>query len=241
VQAGESAPPINTSPPPTTVPDYPAGNDNADVLRRIEHNQSTSGDALTTIYNGLQVGVTEIADLGVRLRASTVLPNGSLSFAMSGEGEYFLPPIPAGIGTFIQDIYGIQVNLTTIPATVARRGVNFQRLYGVGSVEWNVNQSSGNPHVIAQRDALHYERQFVLAPQHAQTWSVRWRLQPGVQAIGYQVLRGAEVAMYHTYPPDYGAYNQFDGWSAPPGWSDHPFYPKSSSSLARTRWSGWSP
>lgn len=217
--------PVTPHPPSGSQP-YPTDPNSQPQLTRIENNQQTSGDGLTTIYNGLQLGVTDLRDLSFRLRASSVLPYGATMFTMMDEGQHVLWPDGAGGTAVVQDVYGIQVNLTAIPPTVKRRGEVYQRLYGVGSIEWNCQPIEFDPHVIVRRDSLHYEQQFIVAPQGVENMTVRWRLQPGVQAVGYQVFRNPQRPVYRPNDPDPAAYQTFSNWTPPPNWSDAPFYPR---------------
>jgi hypothetical protein len=152
---------------------------------------------------------------------------------MSGEGVVALPPTGFGESTVTQDTLGVIVQLTAIPPTVKRRGTLYQRLYGVGSLEWSAESSPGAPHTIAQRNALHYEREFVVAPQLAQVWNVRWRLQPGVRGDVYWVERSSDSALYQGLQPYNNAYYRYEGWPPPPGFTDPPFYPKAAASDTR--------
>lgn len=217
--------PIVPTPPSGAAP-YPTDPEAQPQLTRIEHNQATSSDGLTTIYNGMQLGITEMRDLAFRSRSSFVGRAGMPSWTMSGEGQQTLHGYDQVGGGGTQDVYAILVDLTAIPPTVKRRGAVYQRLYGVGSIEWNVEVQSGSPHIIAHRDSIHYEHQLIHAPQHAMTWTVRWRLQPGVEAIAYQLERSPDSAIYAPLGPYPGAYQRFDTWNAPDGWTDSPFYPK---------------
>lgn len=227
--ADTSLPPPAASPvtppgphdPTTTLPDH------GDQLRRIEQHQLTSDDALRQLYNGMQLGVTEMRDNAFRQRSSAILTSGSPSWQIVGEGQHQLDEYTQFGGGATQDVFGIVVHLDQIPPTVARRGTTYQRLYGVGSIEWNAEVQLSSPHTIAQRDALHYERQFIQAPQHAQVWTVRWRLQPGVVGTAYQIFRNPDSAIYAPYAPYDGAYQRFDNWNAPPNWVDEPIYPTS--------------
>lgn len=218
---------------PTGVADHPTAPDLQPQLTRIENNQTTQVDGLTTLYHGLQLGFTDTRDMAFRTRSSFISSTTSGSWTMSGEGQQTLGGFTQVDGSQTQDVFGINVSLTAIPSSVKRRGTTYQRLYGVGSIEWNAQVQSSYPHTIVQRDSIHYEHQFILAPQYAQVWTVRWRLQPGVQATGVQVLRAPDTAIYAPTAAYAGAYEAFENWQAPPNWSDSPFYPQSAAAARR--------
>lgn len=224
----EVPPPIIVPTPPAGAPIYPTDPEAQPQLDRIEKTGAFSPDGLTTIYNGLQMGMTDVRDMAYRSRPSFITIPGTVPFTMQGEGQTDLYPYQQGEFDASQDVFGIAVYLTAIPSTVARRGVVNQRLYGVGSVEWNVEVQPSYPNTIAQRDSIHYERQFIVAPQHSQVWSVRWRLQPGVVAEGRQLFRAPDTAIYAPLGAYHSAYQEFSTWSPPPNWSDRPFYPLTS-------------
>lgn len=221
-----------TKPPPPVVVTTPPGADtspgqpgNADQLTRIENQQHTSSSALLTLYNGLQMGLTDVRDMAYRYRPSMLIYDQVDHWTMSGEGSYSLTPFKGNVNNISYDALGIVVHLTSIPPTVARRGTTNQRLYGVGSIEWNCESTVGQPNVIAQRDSLHYVKQFIRAPSSVYGYDVLWRLMPGVTAEAWQIRRNPDVGIYVPLQPVFDAYQEFSQWTPPQNWSDPPFYP----------------
>jgi hypothetical protein len=220
-------PPAPVTPaPPGGSEIYPTAPQDQPQLTRIENNQGTSGDALKTLYHMGQYTATTLGDLWVRNTNSLVTHGLSQPIAMQDEGRFDIPPVDFGFNAITQDLLGIAVVLTNIPSTVKRRGVTYQRLYGVGSVEWDVHDPRLTDDLIGQRDALHYERQFILAPQRVQSYRFRWRLQPGVMANAYLVDRSVDNPFYTGPAPYNQAYQWFYNWQMPPNWHDPPIYPQ---------------
>jgi hypothetical protein len=195
-------------------------------LSRVEAKINASSDGLNTLYLGLQDTNQYVADLWLRSVQNVLSHTAAGQWSMSGEGYHDLSDDPAQPGTGEIDRLGIIVQLTQIPSTVARRGTTVQRLYGVGSVEWDASPVNFPfRHLITQRDALHYDNQWLLAPQWVQTNRVYWRLTPGVQAIAYEVPRSAGNAIYPSSGSHASAWTEFSPIQPPPNWSDSPVYP----------------
>src|SRR5215472_17382349 len=218
--------PITIVLPPNTVV-YPPGPDEQPQLTRIEDNQAVSSDGLLNLYNGLQYTHSYAANSWFRTAPKVVETYGhGAGFPMSGEGSYALQPFVAGSNTTYQDPFGILVKVTTIPPTVAQRGSVTPRLYGVGSVMWDSSSSLANGKVITQRDSIHYQTQFITAPQLSSNYTLWWRLMPGVAATGFQVFRAIMDPFYSLDGPSNDALVNFHGIQLPPNWSDPPFYPR---------------
>jgi hypothetical protein len=230
-----------SQPPPPPVPltdpskyvQFPTDYASQYQLDRVEKTINTSSDGLRTVYLAAQSTRNMVSDMRARLTHNYFNRAGAAMWTMQGEGYQDLPANGITPDQFIGDQFGIYTELTSIPSTVARRGTLNPRLYGVGSIEWDVSGgNSAYPQLIAQRDALHYERQFLLAPTRIWTQRVYWRLQPGVTANAYPVFRSPDYA----YWPDVGEYP--DVWTAasqatpPDGFTDPPFYPVAAAARA---------
>lgn len=222
----ELVPPHAPVPPPTGEPPWPSGHDNQDILTRIEDNQSTSGDALRTLYNGLVGMYPFAAETWYRQAQNYVQYNEPLqSWTMQGEGFQDLVGFQQIDGGSWQEVYGVWIQLESVPASVAQRGSLTPRLYGVGSVYWDAAFSPSAPKNIVQRDSIHYHSQFIEAPRTVQTYRLYWRLMPGVVAAARQLPRSTDSPIYAPFGPTDAAYQRFAPMTPPPGWSDPPFYP----------------
>lgn len=212
--------------PPTGIPPYPPGPDTDPILRRIEHHQSTSDEALLTLYNGVAYIQAHTAETWQRTVQAYATSSARIqTWTAEGEGSRDLIGVPTS-NPQIQDVFGVVVELTAIPPSVARRGTLTPRLYGVGSLYWDASDGSGVfPKTIQQRDSIHYERQFVLAPQRAFNYTVWWRLMPGVRATMYQLDRGVQAPFFLPSMPNPEALPQLAELAFPPNHVDPPFYP----------------
>lgn len=210
---------------PTNPPGYPPAPGDQPQLTRIENNQSISADALRTIYNGVLYANTQIGDVFARVGQQIYVQSNNGAFGATGEGSFELFPYQPGATSQIQTVFGAAVHLTTIPPTVKRQGTAVPRLYGVGSLYWDVETRPTYPPNIALRQSIHFEREVFAAPPHIQPYRLHYRLMPGVIADIRQLAWSPDGAAIIAGMPANDSFLQLDHLQMPPGWQDSPFYP----------------
>lgn len=229
-------PPHQPVPPPSTQDLYPTDPGARDVITKILDNQQTSGDALTTLYLGLQRTATDVFDLRMREVQNVILNYGAPIATMTGEGNVALAPFVNSGGNSTQDTLGVFVSVDQLPTKFKQQGSLVPRYYGIGSVMYDATYPGNGEPVITRRHSLHYRSEFVEAPKLAQSFALHWRLMPGASARVWQLFRATDNAIY-TYGGAYpDAFDRFDGIAMPPGWTDSPFFPKATREHHRSSW-----